>query len=476
MTKPYHHARPAPPDGLPLPRRYAAVAALSAGTALVIIDGGVANVALPTIARDLGVQPSSAVAIVTVYQLMLVMLLLPFAGLGERIGLKRMYQLGQAIFTVATLLCFFVNSLPFLLVVRAAQAVGAAGALAVASALVRQTYPASQLGRGLGINSVIVSSSAAAAPTIGGLVLAVAPWPWVFASAIPFAIVSLLLGRALPDAAPRDQQFDVAGAVMCAAMFGLIIGGVESAVHGDSPVVSAAIVLLGVLTGAIYVRRERRTPNPILPVDLLSRPVIALSAIGGFTAFVASMTLLLSVPFRLTHAFGFSAAAVGAAIAPWPLTNMIVAPLAGWLSDRVPAGLLGGIGMAVSITALTLIAWMPADPSLFDVAWRMALCGSGFGLFLPPNARLVIGSAPRERAAAAGGLVSTVRLVGQTMGATLVAALLAAGVGGGAVPPLVSAGLALVAGLCSLARLRPSVRRPEPGEAEDVQPASGAAR
>ena len=123
---PAPHADDAPAgDGLPTPRRYAAIAALCFGTALVIIDGGVANVALPTIARDLHVGSSSVVAIVTVYQLMLVMLMLPFAGLGERIGLKRMYQLGQLIFTAATLLCFFANSLPFLLVVRAVQAASA---------------------------------------------------------------------------------------------------------------------------------------------------------------------------------------------------------------------------------------------------------------------------------------------------------------------------------------------------------------
>jgi DHA2 family multidrug resistance protein-like MFS transporter len=468
-------SRRSPPtqlDGLPTPRRFAAIAALCFGTALVIIDGGVANVALPTIARDMGVSSSSVVSIVTVYQLMLVMLMLPFAGLGERIGLKRMYQFGQSIFTVATLLCFFAKSLPFLLVVRGAQAIGAAGALAVASARIRQTYPTSQLGRGLGINSVIVSSSAAAAPAIGGLVLAIAPWPWVFASAIPFAIGSLVLGRALPDPAPRDQHFDLPGAVMCAAMFGLVIGGLESAVHGDSPVVSAAIVLLGMAIGLYFVRRERGTENPILPIDLLGRPVIALSALGAFTAFTSSMTLLLSTPFRLTHGYNFSAAEVGAAIAPWPLTNMIVAPLAGWLSDRIPAGLLGGIGMAISITALLLLAYMPADPSYFDVAWRMALCGSGFGTFLPPNARLIIGSAPRQRAAAAGGLVSTVRLVGQTAGATVVAALLALGVGASSTPALVAAGLAFVAGLCSLARLRPSIRNPRETEATDVQPAS----
>lgn len=461
-------------DGLPKPRRFLAVAAISAGTALTIIDGGVANVALPTIARDLNVGSSAVVTVVTVYQLILAMALLPFSGLGDRIGLKRMYQYGQLVFTVATILCFFAKSLPFLLVVRAVQALGAAAALSVSSALIRSIYPARQLGRGLGINSVVVSSSAALAPTIGGLVLAIAPWPWVFASAVPFAIISLVLGRSLPEPRKRDEPFDVVGAIMCAAMFGLVIGGAESGVHGDSPVVSAAIVLTGIAIGWVFVRRERAETKPILPIDLLARPVLALSAVGAYTAFIASMTLLLSTPFRLTHGYGFSAAEVGAAIAPWPLTNMIVAPLAGWLSDRYPAGILGGIGMAISIAALLLIAFMPADPSYFDVAWRMALCGSGFGMFLPPNARLIIGSAPRDRAAAAGGLVSTVRLVGQTTGATLVAALLALGIGAGATPPLVAAGLALVAGLCSLSRLRPSIRNPPTDETRDVQPASQA--
>ncbi|MGY2732556.1 MFS family permease [Sphingomonas sp. UYP23] len=311
-------------DGLPLPRRYLAIAAMSFGSALVIIDGGVANVALPTIARDLHVDQSAVVSVVTIYQVMLVMLMLPFAGLGERVGLKRIYQGGQLVFTVATLLCFFAKSLPFLLIVRAVQAIGAAGVLSVASALIRQIYPANQLGRGLGINSVVVTSAAAAAPTIGGLVLSVAPWPWVFASAIPFAVASLALGSAIPAPKPRAATFDVIGAVMCAAMFGLIIGGLETMVHGDSPVVSAAIVLLGIVIGYYFVRREKGEPDPILPIDLLARPVLALSAVGGFLAFTASMTLLISTPFRL-HALGFSAAAIGAAIAPWPLTNMVVA-------------------------------------------------------------------------------------------------------------------------------------------------------
>lgn len=458
-------------DGLPQPRRLVAIAAISFGTALVVIDSAIATVALPTIARDLQVEPSAAVAVVTVYQLVLVMLLLPMSGLGDRIGLRRLYQLGQIVFTIATLLCFFAKSLPFLLLVRGVQAAGAAAVLSVSVALLRRIYPKAHLGRGMGINSVVVSSFTALAPTLGGIILAFGPWPWVFACALPFAVISLLLGRALPDPPGRSEPYDVLGAVLCAAMFGLIIGGLESGVHGDSPVVSAAIVLAGVFIGVLFVRRERHEAAPILPIDLLGRPVISLSVIGAFTAFVASMTLLLSLPFRLQHDFGFSPTEVGAAIAPWPLTTLFVAPMAGWLSDRYPAGIMGGIGMTLAISGLVSMAFLPSDPAWLDLAWRMSLTGAGFGIFLSPNARLIIGSAPIDRAAAAGGLISTTRMVGQTIGATLVAALLAFGIGDGMTPPLIAAGLALVAGLCSVARLRPSLRNPAKEEAEEVQPA-----
>jgi DHA2 family multidrug resistance protein-like MFS transporter len=459
-------------EGLPLPRRYYAILAISFGTALVVIDGAIPTVALPTIARDLGVDNSAAVLVVTIYQLVLVMTLLPFSALGDRLGHRRLYQLGQLVFAIATILCFFARSLPFLLVVRAAQSLGAAAALSVSAAILRAIYPARQLGRGLGINSIVVSSAAALAPTLGGLVLAFGPWPWVFAAAVPFALVSLALGRHLPEPEPHTQDFDLLGAVLCAATFGLIISGLESGVHGDSPVVSAAIVAAGILVAFIFVRRELGEARPIMPVDLLARPVFALSTVGALTAFVASMTVILSLPFRLEHGFGFAPSEVGAMIAPWPLTTMFVAPAAGALSDRVPAGLLGGIGMGLGCAALLALGWLPAHPHYVDIAWRMMLCGAGFGLFLSPNARLIIGSAPRERAASAGGLISTTRMTGQTLGATLVAALLALGLGGGAAPALAAAGLAVVAGLCSVARLNPALRQTEVGEVRGNQPAA----
>lgn len=445
-------------DGLPKPRRYLAILAVCFGTALVAIDSSIVSVALPTIADDLGVQSSSAVAIVTVYQLVLVMTLLPFSALGSRIGLRRLYQYGLLTFGIASGLCFFAQSLPFLLVTRAAQALGAAAALSVSSALIRSIYPSARLGRGLALNSIVVSSSAAFAPTLGGVLLSFAKWPWIFAATVPLAVLSIGIGRrSLPDPIRRDEPYDVLAAVLCALTFGLVIGGLESGVHGDSPVVSLAIIAAGATVGVVFVRRELSAREPILPVDLLARPELSLSITGAMLAFIASMIVLLSMPFRLQEQLGFSPSEVGAVISPWPLGMMAFGPLAGVLSDRIPAGILGGIGMAVATTALVLLALLPPDPEHFAIAWRMALAGAGFGLFLAPNARLIVGSAPRHRAASAGGLTSTTRLTGQALGATVVAALLAANLGSGRTPALLAAVLAFGAGICSITRLRPAL-------------------
>src|SRR5688572_30332338 len=186
-------------DGLPKPRRWWALAAIGFGTALLVLDGAIANVALPTIARDLGVTNAVVTNVVTVYQLVLVMVLLPFSSLGDRIGHRRLYQYGQALFLLASALCLLATTFEVLLGLRALQALGAGMALSVSAAMLRQIYPAKQLGSGMGVNSVIVASASALAPTAGGFIVGHAPWQWVFVAAVPLAFVSLLLGRALPE-------------------------------------------------------------------------------------------------------------------------------------------------------------------------------------------------------------------------------------------------------------------------------------
>lgn len=440
-------------DGLPMPRRAMAVVAISFGTALFVVDGTIPNVALPTIARDLGVSNGAVVTVVSLYQLVLVMALLPFGNLGDRIGHRRLYQIGQAVFMIASALALLVSDFTGLLFVRAGQALGAGMALSVSAAQLRAIYPSKHLGSGLGINSVIVASANAVAPTLGGFIVAHFDWRWVFCAAVPFALLSLLIGRALPDPEPRRGDLDVAGGIWSALTFGLLIGGLETAVHGN-PAIGLPALIAGLVSVVLLVRRERQRARPVLPVDLIAQRVIGLSVVAAVAGFLASASLIVILPFRLETGMGYSPAEVGLMILPYPLTLLVVAPLAGWLSDRVHPSLLGMAGMALAIVGLSCIAFMPAHAGWPDIAWRLMLAASGFGLFFAPNSRLIISQAPRDRSAAAGGLLSTSRLFGQTLGATMIGILLAFGLGQTPWPMMIAAGFALVAALGSLVRLR----------------------
>ena len=420
----------------------------------MVMDGALPNVALPTIARELNIDSSSAIMIVSVYQLVLVMTLLPLSALGGRIGLRKMYQLGLCLFIGASLLCFFAPSFPLLLAARALQALGAAAALSVASALIRSIYPTRQLGRGLGINTVIVASAGGIAPILGGYIVSVVDWHWIFIATVPLGLLSLAVGqRAFPDVERHNQTISPLGALLCALTFGLIISGLLAWAGGHHLPTSLAILLLGFLTAVVFVRRELTQAAPILPVDLLANRVVALSIVAAQFAFIGSMTFALSLPFRLQEHFGFSPSEVGTAVAPFPLAMMVSAPLAGMLSDRYHPAILGCIGMAFASTGMLLLALLPEAATQLDIAWRGALCGTGYGLFFAPNAKLIISAAPIARAASAGGLLATNRLAGQALGAALVATLLAAGHGSDSSPALLGAVLTFLAGICSIARL-----------------------
>jgi DHA2 family multidrug resistance protein-like MFS transporter len=446
---------PAASDGLPKPRIYAAIAAVAFGTTVTSIDGTIATIALPTLSRELHVQPSAAVLVVTVYNLIMMMTLLPLSALGQRLGLRAAYNTGLSVFAGATVFCFFAHSLPFLLLVRALQALGCAAAASVSSAQIRNIYPLSRLGRGLSLNTVIAASASSLAPTVGGMILSVAAWPWLFAAVAPCALLAVAIGRtSLPETPRHEAPYDVLGAVMCAATFGLVVFGLGSAIDGDSPVISAALVAAGIALGFKFVRRELRQTLPVLPVDLLRIKEIALPCMGSLSAYLGMTIVLVSLPFRLQQQFHFSPAAAGAVLVPMPLVSVVVAPTSGLLSDRIPAGLLGGIGMAIGFISMIFLALLPAAPSEFAILWRVALCGLGFGMFFSPNARQVLGAAPAARAAAAGALFSTLRGAGQTLGATVIAALLAMGAGIGPVPGLMAAGFTFIAGICSVAVLR----------------------
>jgi DHA2 family multidrug resistance protein-like MFS transporter len=407
-------------DGLPIPRRYWSVIGIWLALTMAVLDGAIANVALPVIAHQLGASPASSVWVINAYQLTITVLLLPLAALGDRIGYKCIYIPGLALFTLGSVGCAAGGTLELLIAARVFQGIGAACIMSMNAALVRATYPASMLGRGIGYNAMVLSISAAIGPTLAAVILSVASWQWLFLINLPIGIAALIVGRkALPDPHGHGRPFDWPSALLSAAMMGLVVFGAETFAR-ESASLGVAMIAGGVLAGAALVWREWGEPNPLMPLDLLRIPIFTLSICASIVSFAAQMLAYVAIPFLLQSVLDRTVFETGLLMTPWPIAVGIAAPFAGRLADKVSAGLLGGIGLAIFAVGLFFLSQLGSSPDNFDIAWRMAVCGLGFGLFQSPNNRTIVSAAPKPRSGAAGGMLATARLLGQTTGAVAV--------------------------------------------------------
>lgn len=450
-------------DGLPLPRRYGAIAAIALGLTMAVLDGAIANVALPTIARDLHASPAASIWIVNAYQLAIIVSLLSLSFLGDILGYRRIYQAGLVMFTFTSLFCALSDSLSMLTFARVLQGFGGAALMSVNTALIRIIYPQRQLGRGMAINSLIVAVSTAAGPTVAAAILSIASWKWLFFINVPVGFIAFWLAlRFLPDnlQKAKGQRFDIPSAVMNALTFGLLLSALSGMAQG-SPLWLIVVQLLALMIiGTLFIRRQLSMEFPLLPVDLLRLPIFSLSIGTSVCSFTAQMLAMVSLPFYLQNVLGRDEVATGLLLTPWPLATMVFAPIAGRLIERYHAGLLGGIGLMMFAGGLFALALLPTSPSDLDIIWRMMLCGAGFGLFQSPNNHTIISSAPRQRSGGASGMLGTARLLGQTTGAALVAMMFNLFGDSGTHASLIAAGIfSSVAAAISLTRM--SQQRPD---------------
>src|SRR4051794_20259819 len=200
------HSRGGAPDGLPVPRRYWSVAAIWLAMTMSVLDGAIANVALPTIAHQLNAAAASSIWIVNAYQLAITVTLLPLAALGDRLGYRRVYMVGLAVFTLGSLGCALSHTLPQLIAARVLQGLGAGGIMSINSALVRFTYPKALLGRGIGLNALVISVAAAMGPTVAAAILARWSWEWLFAINVPIGGGAIAIGFPAPPGAAGSPR------------------------------------------------------------------------------------------------------------------------------------------------------------------------------------------------------------------------------------------------------------------------------
>lgn len=437
-----------------------ALASVLISVTIATCDISLTNTSLPTIARDLGIEPAASIWVVNIYYLTVLSALLPLAALGEIYGHRRVFLAGLLMFVVGSIASGLAWSLVSLAAARALLGFGAAAISAVTPALIRFIFPPEKLGRGLGVYAMIVGVAFTAGPTLASAILALGGWPAIFLINVPLGLFAATLSLfGLPETIRNVRRFDFVSAGLCSGFFCFLLLGLSALSHRSDWRIVVASWIVSIACGYGLFRRERGHPAPILALDLFRIPLFSLSAMTSISAFAIQGLVFIALPFLLQLSLGYSQVEAGFLITPWPATLALMTLVAAPLSDRVSPGLLGGMGMLIVAAGLICLALLPPHPTVFDVIWRQVLCGIGFGFFQSPNMKALMSSAPLNRSGGAGGILAASRLLGQSIGAALLAiSMYMFGVPGLVVAIWLGAGLAICGSISSFLRLLPAVR------------------
>lgn len=410
-------------------KSYASITAVLVVLVMTVLDGTVMNVALPVIAGSFHISDAQSVWIVTAYQLVITMLLLPISSIGDLFSYRKTFLTGVVIFTVASIACAMSYDFTTLVASRSLQGIGAACVMGVNIALTRLIYPKEILAKGIALNAAIIAISTAAGPTLAGVILSALSWHWLFLINVPLGLIAFLLGfKLMPENKKRktDEKYDWVSAIENMIVFGLLFYSIGSISRQGNPAIDIVLFAVAIIVGYFYVRRQANRPHPLLPIDLCRIRVFTLTLSTSTCSFIAQTMAMVALPFLFLNRYGFSEVTTGLLMTPWPLMTMIMAPIAARVLEKIRPDLMATCGMAIFCAGLVTFTLLPiSGVNEWNIAWRMALCGFGFGVFQTPNNVVMVTATPFSRTGGAGGLQSTARLVGQTLGATLVSLIFA---------------------------------------------------
>ena len=392
------------PDELPPLQRRLSMAVIWIGLAMSGLDTSIANVALPTLAGELHASASASIWVVNAYQLGMMTLLLPLAACSERIGYKRIYIAGMAVFALASGVCVAATTLPVLAIGRGLQGIGAAGVMGMNAGLLRRILPHRMMGKALGANAVIIAGVTAAAPSVASIIVHLGGWRWLFAINAPFCLFTLAAGIfVLPANELIRRRFDWLGAGLNVVLFAALVTGADLVSRNANLGLGAALLVVAAVCVGLAIKRGWREPAPMFPVDLLRIPIFGLSILTSATSFCAALIGGVAMPFLFQQGLHRDVLQTGLLLTPWPVGTALASAVAGYLADRAPSAILNSAGLAVMAVGLFLLAAMPTDVDNAGIIWRTALCGAGFGFFQSPNNRTMVLATPRSRGGATGG-------------------------------------------------------------------------
>ncbi len=395
---------------------------------MTTLDNLVVTMALPTIQRDLHASISGLEWTVNAYTLTFAVLLLMGAALGDRFGRKRMFLIGIVIFTAGSAAAALAPTIGWLIAARAVQGVGGAIVTPLTLTLLTQAVPPERRGLALGAWGGISGLGVALGPLVGGAVVQGISWQWIFWLNVPLGLLVLPMGFArLRESRGPSLRLDLPGvAIVTAGAFGIVWGLVRANQQGwTSPEIVASLVT-GVLLLGAFVAWELRTSAPMLPMRFFENRTFATANGASLLMFFGMFGSIFLLSQYLQTVQGYSPLQAGVRTLPWTGMPMIVAPIAGALTDRIGGKPFLVAGLALQAIAL---AWMAAvlSPTVpyIDLVAPFAMAGIGMGLFFAPVATVIMGSVRLIEAGQASGANNAIRELGGVLGVAVLASIFA---------------------------------------------------
>lgn len=403
------------------------------GLFMALIDITIVNITIPQLQRDLDAPVDTVSWVLNAYNIMFAVLLVAMGRLADQFGRRRFFIIGMTVFTIGSLLCALSSSVDLLIVFRIVQAVGAATLAPIALAMTALVFPPAQRGLGLALMAVVANAAAALGPPLGGILVEFAGWPWnagwhwIFMINVPIGIIGVVLAlRLMPET--RDPHagtevdwwgmVTIGGSVFC-----LTYGLVEANSRGwGSPLIVslfAASVLLAVAFGVT----QRRGRAPMLTPALVKNVQFVGASLALLLFAIGMMGALFMTVLAFVNLWGYSELEAALAITPIPAMGLVVAPLVGRLSNRIPPRVLAVPGVLVMAGGLLWLSAIPAEPSYIDVVFALALIGAGVGALFPAVSIGSMGSIRGHELGLGSGIVNMCRQVGFAIGVALLVAV-----------------------------------------------------
>jgi EmrB/QacA subfamily drug resistance transporter len=396
-------------------------------TFMACLDSSIVNVALPVMAKDFSIGMNSIAIIISIYLITVSATILIFGRLGDIKGKITIFKLGSIIFTIGSLLCAISNSLYFLVLSRIVQAIGASAFMATNQGIITRIFPANKRGKALGISGSAVALGTLAGPPLGGFIVDIASWQYIFLINIPFGILAFILGmRNLPENEKGTKaKFDVMGStiylIFIISLFGALLTG-EKIGFAKLPILGTfAAAIIGFI---IFIRVETSVESPLLELSIFRNKLFSLSLFCAFLLFLSMNCSNLILPFYFQDVLKMSPSMTGFYLMVYPLLMLIVAPVSGHISDKMGSEIITILGLVIYSSGCYLMATLNQSFTPVRLVIYILIMSLGNGMFQSPNNSLIMSSVPANRLGIAGSINALVRNIGLVMGVSTATILL----------------------------------------------------